>query len=248
MTIRILFQTAHAPHLQGVLHTVRPGASASRVPPARQRLALRGAHAHRPRAAGRRSAPAAGPLHRHQLQRPPPLAVCHTARIRQQRGRAAVDAARGTTALGWFSGFKRHLVVTERGEVLSFGLTRGTVDDRQRVQRLLGKLFGDTGDLAPPLAEHLHVEPGVQLITRWRQNRRHRLLQLADKRLLRQRAIIETLDEQLQNICQIEHTCHRRPVTFLVNLVCGLIASCHSPKKPSLDLDPHPDLLVPPAA
>jgi hypothetical protein len=77
---------------------------------------------------------------------------------------------------------------------------------------------------------------------------RTRLMSLADKLLLRKRAIIETLDDQLKHSCQIEHTRHRSPVNFLVNLVCGLIAYCHSPKKPSLDLDPNPDLLALPGA
>jgi hypothetical protein len=49
-----------------------------------------------------------------------PLAVCHPARIRQQRV-FATPARRGKTAMGWFYGFKRHLVVNERGEVLSCG-------------------------------------------------------------------------------------------------------------------------------
>lgn len=179
-----------------------------------------------------------------------PLAVCHNARIQQHRV-FAVDAARGKTSLGWFYGFKLHLVVNERGELLSFCLTRGTVDDRQpvpsllqRVKGLCGKLFGDKGYISQPLAERLLVEQGVQLITRLRKNMRNRLLSLSDKLLLRKRAIIETIYDQLKNICQIEHTRHRSPVNFLVNLVCGLIAYCHLPKKPSVDLDPNADLLA----
>jgi hypothetical protein len=53
---------------------------------------------------------------------------------------------------------------------------------------------------------------------------RNRLVTLADKLLLRKRAIIETIYDQLKNICQIEHTRHRSPVNFLAHLVCGLIA------------------------
>src|SRR5437667_59739 len=56
----------------------------------------------------------------------------------------------------------------------------------------------------------------------------------SDKLLLRKRAIIETITDQLKNICQIEHSRHRSPINFLVNLVAGLIAYCHQPKKPSL--------------
>ncbi len=183
-----------------------------------------------------------------------PLAVCHNARIKQHRV-FAVDAARGKTSLGWFYGFKLHLVVNDRGDLLALCLTRGNVDDRQpvpsllkRVRGLFGKLFGDKGYIAQPLAQQLLVDHGVQLITRLRKNMRNRLMPLSDKLLLRKRAIIETIYDQLKNICQIEHTRHRSPLNFLVNLVCGLIAYCHQPKKPSLHMDANLDVLALPAA
>ncbi len=55
-----------------------------------------------------------------------------------------------------------------------------------------------------------------------------------DKLLLRKRSMMETILDQLRNISQIEHTRHRSPVNFLVNLIAGLIAYSHQPKKPSL--------------
>lgn len=171
------------------------------------------------------------------------LAVCHNARIRQHR--VFVDrAARGHTSVDWFFGFKLHLVVNDRGELVAFCLTPGNVDDRTPVpklaQRLFGKLFGDKGYLSQPLAERLFVEQGLRLITKLRKNMRNRLLEWSDRLFLRKRAIIETIYDQLKNISQIEHTRHRSPVNFLVNflvnLVAGLIAYCHQPKKPSLGL------------
>jgi hypothetical protein len=65
---------------------------------------------------------------------------------------------------------------------------------------------------------------------------KNRLMLLSDKVLLRKRAILESITDQLKNISQIEHTRHRSLVGFMVNLVCGLIAYCHQPKKPSLHL------------
>jgi hypothetical protein len=84
--------------------------------------------------------------------------------------------------------------------------------------------------------QHLLVTQGLHLITKLRKRMRNRLLDLSDKLLLRKRAIIETINDQLKNICQIEHSRHRSPINFLVNLVAGLIAYCHQPKKPSLGL------------
>jgi transposase len=168
------------------------------------------------------------------------LAVCHPARIHQHRV-FAVDARRGKTSVGWFYGFKLHLVVNDRGEVLAFCLSPGNLDDRRPVprlvRRLFGKLFGDKGYISQPLAEALFLEHGLQLITKVRKNMQNRLLTLADKLLLRKRALIETIFDQLKNSCQIEHTRHRSPLNFLVHLLAGLTAYCLLPKKPSLHLD-----------
>jgi len=167
------------------------------------------------------------------------LAVCRNPRIHQHRVFAG-RAARGKTSVGWFYGFKLHLVVNDQGELLAFCLTPGNVDDRHPVPKLVkgfvGKLFGDKGYLSQPLAQHLLVTQGLHLITKLRKRMRNRLLDLSDKLLLRKRAIIETINDQLKNIGQIEHSRHRSPINFLVNLVAGLIAYCHQPKKPSLGL------------
>ena len=167
------------------------------------------------------------------------LAVCRNPRIHQHRvfdGRAA----RGKTSVGWFYGFKLHLVVNDQGEILAFCLTPGNVDDRKPVPKLakglVGKLFGDKGYLSQPLAQQLLVTQGLQLITKLRIKMHNRLLEWSDRLLLRKQAIIETINDQLKNICHIEHSRHRSPINFLVNLVAGLIAYCHQPKKPSLGL------------
>jgi hypothetical protein len=105
------------------------------------------------------------------------------------------------------------------------------------VRRLFGKLFGDKGYISQPLAQQLLVEHGVHLITKLRKNMHRQVLDLGDKLLLRKRALIETIHDQLKNICQIEHTRHRSPYNFVVHLLAGLIAYCHQPRKPSLFQD-----------
>ncbi|MEL6937144.1 MAG: transposase, partial [Cyanobacteria bacterium J06607_17] len=69
-----------------------------------------------------------------------------------------------------------------------------------------------------------------------RRNMKNQLMKLTDKLLARKRSIVETIIDQLKNISQIEHSRHRSPVNFMVNLMCGLIAYCHQPKKPALHL------------
>jgi Transposase DDE domain len=169
------------------------------------------------------------------------LEVCDPKRSGQHRV-FATDARRGKTSMGWFFGFKLHLAVNDRGDLLACCLTPGNVDDRtpvpELVKRLRGKLFGDRGYLSAPLT-HLLFEQGLQLITRLRKNMKNQLIHLSDKLLLRKRAIIESIIDQLKNISQIEHSRHRSPVNFVVHLLAGLIAYSHQDKKPGLHLDAH---------
>ncbi len=62
-------------------------------------------------------------------------------------------------------------------------------------------------------------------------------MQIHDKILLKKRTLIETANDELKNICQIEHTRHRSFCNFLSNLISGLIAYHSLPKKPSLNID-----------
>jgi Transposase DDE domain len=169
------------------------------------------------------------------------LEVCDPKRISGHRVFAA-DAKRGKTSMGWFFGFKLHLAVNDQGELLACCLTPGNVDDRApvagMVKNLRGKLFGDRGYISAPLMQLL-FEQGLQLITRLRKNMKNHLMHLSDKLLLRKRAIIESIIDQLKNISQIEHSRHRSPINFVVHLIAGLIAYSHQDKKPGLHLDAH---------
>jgi len=167
-----------------------------------------------------------------------PLAVCHNRRIKRHKVFKDL-AARGKTTMGWFYGFKLHLIVNDVGEMLAVHLTPGNVDDRRPLEAmskdLFGKLFGDKGYLSQALFETLY-ERGLELITSLRKNMKNQLMLLSDRFMLRKRFIIETITDQLKNISQIEHTRHRSPANFAVNLLAGLIAYTHQPKKPSLRL------------
>lgn len=167
------------------------------------------------------------------------LEVCDPKRISQHRVFAA-EAKRGKTSMGWFYGFKLHLAVNDRGELLACCLTPGNVDDRapvpSMVKHLRGKLFGDRGYISAALMTLL-FEQGLHLITRLRKNMKNRLMHLSDKLLLRKRAIIESIIDQLKNISQIEHSRHRSPTNFVVHLIAGLVAYSHQDKKPGLHLD-----------
>lgn len=169
-----------------------------------------------------------------------PLAVCHNRRIKSHRVFAGL-AERGKNSVGWFYGFKLHLVVNDQGDLRAYALTPGNVDDRrpvpQMAQGLFGKLLGDKGYLSHALVATL-LHQGVELLTPLKRTMKPRLVKLIDALLLRKRVLIETINDQLKNLAQIEHTRHRSPTNFLVNLVCGLIAYSHQSKKPSLRVSP----------
>lgn len=168
------------------------------------------------------------------------LKVCHNRRIRQHKVFAEI-AARGKTSVDWFFGFKLHLVVNELGEILNVQITPGNTDDRLPIPDLLrglfGKFFADRGYVSQKLAKQLLEEFGIQFFAKPRRKMKNKLMCLHDKFLSRKRSIIETINDQLKNISQIEHSRHRSPINFCVNVLCGLIAYCHQPKKPSLRLD-----------
>jgi hypothetical protein len=131
------------------------------------------------------------------------LDVCLNQRVHSHKVFAGL-AERGKTSTGWFFGFKLHLVVNDQGEVLQFCITPGNVDDRKPVPRLakklFGKLFGDKGYLSQKLAQDLYQLFNLQLITKLRANMKNQLLLWTDRMLLRKRAIIETIIDQLKNI------------------------------------------------
>lgn len=166
------------------------------------------------------------------------VVVCDNHRIQRNKVFQGI-AARGKSSMGWFYGFKLHLVVNDRGDLTSVMLTPGNVADSNTrlgvklCQHLHGKLYGDRGYISKELFEALWQQ-GTHLVTGIRKNMKNRLLPLWDKLMLRKRNLIETINDQLKNSNQIEHTRHRSPKNFLTNLLAGLISYQLQPKKPSL--------------
>ncbi len=164
------------------------------------------------------------------------IAVCKPKRISRNKVFQGI-AKIGKSSMGWFYGFKLHLIVNEIGELLGLAITTGNVDDRVPVHKmaknLFGKLFGDKGYISKKLFSEL-FEKGIHLITHQRDNMKNILIPIQDKILLRKRSIIETINDQLKNISQIEHSRHRSPNNFLVNLLAGIIAYTHQHKKPKI--------------
>jgi Transposase DDE domain len=167
-----------------------------------------------------------------------PLPVCHNRRIYGHQVFAGF-AQRGKNSMGWFYGFKLHFVINDEGALLAVRFTPGNVDDRAPVPGLAaglwGKLFGDRGYISQDLFEQLWGT-GVQLITKLKRKMKNKLLPLWDKLLLRKRALIESVGEQLKHVCQIGHTRHRSVPNAFVHTFAALVAYTWYEHQPSLHL------------
>ena len=169
-----------------------------------------------------------------------PLKVCHNRRIHPHRTFKNV-AERGYCSIGWFYGFKLHLIINDQGEIISFFLTKGNVDDRNykvmksMTENMFGKLFADKGYISKKGSDLLFGK-GIQLIAKPKRNMKTTHLSQSDKSLLPKRAIIESVNDELKNICKIQHTRHRAVGNFLINIIAALTPYSFFPKKPSLNI------------
>ena len=169
-----------------------------------------------------------------------PIRVCHHKRSRRHKNfRGFATSGKGT--MGGF-GFKLHLIINDRGEIVQWQLIPANTDDRTPLkkqkftEKIFGKLVADKAYITQSLFEELFVDD-IHLITRIRKNMKNSLMHLRDKILLRKRSLIETVNDELKNIVQIEHTRHRSIGGFAANLMAAIAAYSFLPKKPSLNIE-----------
>ncbi len=164
------------------------------------------------------------------------LRVCHNKRISSHRV-FAEQAAHGKNSLGWFYGFKLHLLINTQGDLLGITFTPGNTDDRQPVMKLthnvFGKLYADKGYISQALRQTLQNQD-VDLVYKVRKNMKSAPLSDFDSEMLKRRMLIEVVIGELKSGTCLDHTRHRSFVNFQVNMVSALIAYTHHEKKPSL--------------
>lgn len=177
------------------------------------------------------------------------IAVCHNKRIFNHKVFKDL-AKRGKSTMGYFYGFKLHFVCNDKGEIISFFFSPGNTDDRSEEvfnvlkKKLFGKIFGDKGYISASLFETL-FQDGIHIVTGIKSNMKNKLMPLRDKILLRKRSIIETINDELKNICDIEHSRHRSIHNFFMNLIAALGAYCFFNKKPEIKVNYDPNMVQP---
>jgi len=164
------------------------------------------------------------------------LEVCHNLRINRHKVFSGL-AKRGKTSTGWFFGFKLHIVINHKGDIMSFKITAGNTDDRAVVEKLMqgleGWLVGDKGYISQKLSKSL-ASKSIELITNVRKNMKQQVLEPLKQWWLSKRRIVETVIDQLKAILHTQHTRHRSPANFFTNILAALLAYTLKPKKPSV--------------
>jgi len=166
------------------------------------------------------------------------LKVCHNIRIPRNRVFSG-SAKRGKGTMGWFFGFKLHLLINHKGEILSLNISPGNTNDRSPIpdlcKNLTGKLYADKGYIGKKLSQTLK-ESDIDLVTTVRKNMKAKVISAFDRAMLSKRYIIETVNDQLKNISQIEHSRHRSGTGFMLNVISGIVAYCLKKQKPRIKL------------
>src|SRR5919107_1808635 len=166
------------------------------------------------------------------------LPVCDNHRISRHKVFAGL-AQRGRTSMGWFFGFKLHLVFNTDNEIVALKLTPGNVHDSKPVpvltRELTGKLFGDKGSIGQKLAEDL-LRRGLTLFTRVRRNMKSLPLSLQDKTLLKARNMADI--GHIKEFSSLNLSKHRSAINAFVHIIAAITAYQINPFKPKLNLQP----------
>lgn len=156
------------------------------------------------------------------------IKVCHIKREKRHKVFKGI-AKKSKSSMGWYYGFKLHVIVNKKGELISANFSLADVDDRQGLinmcKNIFGDIIGDRGYISQNLKSSLKHQ-GINLITRGRKNMKNHILTAHEKALLSARSIVETVIGQLKHGCQIEHTRHRSSNGLIINVLCALISYC----------------------
>lgn len=164
------------------------------------------------------------------------IPICHNKRTGSNKVFKGL-AKLGKSTMGWFYGFKLHLAINQKGEIMNLSITKGNTSDVSMVETLMknlvGKLYGDKGYISDKLAARL-INKGLQLVTGIKKNMKNKLMEISDKIMLRKRSLIETIFDYLKNKFNLNHTRHRSPINFMIHLCATLVAYQFKKNKPAI--------------
>ena len=166
------------------------------------------------------------------------FAVCKNIRIARNRTFAGL-AQRGRSSIDWFYGFKLHMIINDKSEIIAIKITKGNTDDRKAFEEMVikkdlkGKCYADKGYISKDLFTRLYHK-GLILITGIKSNMKNYLMPILDKIFLRKRFIIETIFGYIKEHFNLRPNKYRSPTNFFASLFSALIAFQIKPNKPSI--------------
>jgi hypothetical protein len=166
------------------------------------------------------------------------FSVCKNIRILSHKTFKSL-AERGHSSIDWFYGFKLHMIINDKSEIVAIKITKGNVDDRKAFEEmaikkdLKGKCYADKGYISRDLFAKLYNK-GLTLITGIKRNMKNYLMPILDKLFLRKRFIIETIFGYIKEHFNLRPNKHRSPINFFASLLAALIAYQIKPNKPKI--------------
>jgi hypothetical protein len=165
-----------------------------------------------------------------------PLRVSHNKRTNSHKV-FKLTAKLGKSSMGWFYGFKLHVICDFAGNIIKCRITNGAANDLKigadMMKDLKGKIYADKGYIGKKEFLKL-LDSGLILITGIKKNMKDRLLELWDKILLKKRSLIESVYNVMKNTLHLEHSRHRSVVNAGIYYITTLIAYCWKPNKPQI--------------
>ena len=154
------------------------------------------------------------------------LPVCHNLREKRHKVFDGL-AGKSKTSTGWFYGLKLHFVINHLSQIMNLRVTQGNVDDRTPLismcEGLEGYIFADRGYISKDKESTL-AKQGLKLVTTLKKNMKKVFRTKAEKSLLRNRGMIETMIDYLKNSLMLWHTRHRSPMNAFTHLMACMAA------------------------
>lgn len=175
-----------------------------------------------------------------------PLRVCNNKRTSSHRVFKFV-ANLGRSSMGWFYGFKLHIICDFMGNIIKCKITRASTNDlkagKEMMSGLSGKIFADKGYIGKKEFTELFNQ-GLILVTGIRKGMKNRLLSIWDKILLKKRSLIESVYHIMKDSLHLEHSRHRSVTNAGIYYITTVIAYCWKPNKPKIKFNKEETLLL----
>lgn len=160
-----------------------------------------------------------------------PICVCKNKRIFTYK--VSELANRGKSSIGWFFGFKVHLIVDRNGRLLNFKITGGNISDqshdliKELTKDLKGLLIGDKGYQSKEMFKEFK-DKGLYFLTGLRKSKKNERLPIFEgyHSLKRLRQKLETINGQIKFRQGMESSLPRSHKGYFWRYTSAILSFC----------------------